>query len=400
MSRSKSCTPISVRRSGEPVTVEEGIAQAIAMPNSVLESGVGQYAVSARGDIVIARGGLYPLRPRVVLIRAPDGRLRRLALPERQYGFVRSSPTGDRLLLQITGLAQRGGTSIALFDMARDVMTMINTSGYINDRPIWNRDGRRFVYESDAASDGRNLFVASVDAGAPPEPITTSPRIQRPAEWLPDGTIVNLQTGAGGDALWLRSPDGTMRPWLDASTPDLKFPALSPDGRRIAYVMSNQVFVRPFPGPGSAVAVSGVGASEPAWAPNGDQLYFVSQSTSARERQNVESSATALPSTSMVPNTSMPPSTSTLMAVEVSKDEPMRVGRPRPVMTAFPAFTGSTPVRGAWDVMPDGSVVMIVPADTSAQVDFNRAAIHEIHVAQRALRGLRWGAAPSTPNKR
>lgn len=49
--------------------------------------------------------------------------------------------------------------------------------------------------------------------------------------------------------------------------------------------------------------------------------------------------------------------------------------------------------------MPDGSLVMIVRADTSAMADFNRAAIGEIHVMQRALRGLRFGAAaaPTRP---
>ena len=65
-------------------------------------------------------------------------------------------------------------------------------------------------------------------------------------------------------------------------------------------------------------------------------------------------------------------------------------------MTSFPAFTESTLVRGAWDVMPSGSLVMIVPADTSAQADFNRAAIHEIHVTQGALR---FDAATSSTRK-
>ena len=40
---------------------------------------------------------------------------------------------------------------------------------------------------------------------------------------------------------------------------------------------------------------------------------------------------------------------------------------------------------------------MIVRADTSAMADFNRAAIREIHVMQRALRGLRFGAESSKP---
>lgn len=75
----------------------------------------------------------------------------------------------------------------------------------------------------------------------------------------------------------------------------------------------------------------------------------------------------------------------------------MRVGRPQVVMADFPAIRG-TPLR-AWDVLPDGSLVMFVRADTSAMAEYNRAAIREIHVAQRALRGLRFtdGVPKTTP---
>ena len=44
--------------------------------------------------------------------------------------------------------------------------------------------------------------------------------------------------------------------------------------------------------------------------------------------------------------------------------------------------------------MPDGSLAMIVRADTAPPADFNRAAIREIQVTQRALRGLRFTVAP------
>ena len=61
-------------------------------------------------------------------------------------------------------------------------------------------------------------------------------------------------------------------------------------------------------------------------------------------------------------------------------------------------MTGGTPVRN-WDVMPDGSFVTLFPADTSAHADFNRAAIHEIHVSQHALRKLRFSAAASSTKR-
>ena len=368
---------------GEPVTVEENIAQAVAMPNTVLESGVGQYAISARGDLVVAHGGAYPIRPRIVLVRTPDGRARQLPLPEREYQYVRGSPTGDRLLLHIQSAMQRGSSGIALYDMTRNVVTAMTRGGYYNGRPNWSRDERRFLFQSDAGGEIRTLFVSSVDGGAPPERLTSSLRSQVPTGWLPDGTIIFVQVGAQNTyAIWLRSPDGTTRRWINSGV-DERFPTLSPDGHRMAYVSGNQVFVRPFPGPGSAVAVSGVGATEPAWSPSGDQLYFVSTGDQSSE---------------VMEGVSAQQNVFTLMGVDLSRDEPVRVGRARVITDSFRRVTGGTPVRN-WDVMPDGSFVTLFPADTSAHADFNRAAIHEIHVSQHALRKLRFSAAASSTKR-
>ena len=67
--------------SGEPITVDPDIANASSMQNTVHDSNVGQYAVSAQGDVVVARGGFYPQRRLVLVRRAPSGALRQLALP-------------------------------------------------------------------------------------------------------------------------------------------------------------------------------------------------------------------------------------------------------------------------------------------------------------------------------
>ena len=142
--------------------------------------------------------------------------------------------------------------------------------------------------------------------------------------------------------------------------------------RWIAYTKQRQVFVSPFPGPGSAVAISGPGGTEPAWAPNGKQIYFV------------------------VPRDSTSGSARTLMVADLTGDAPIRVARPRVVMPDFPALAGS---YRRWDVMPDGSLVMIVPADTTPMAEFNRAAIRELHVTQRALRGLRFTEGPAPTPK-
>ena len=55
-------------------------------------------------------------------------------------------------------------------------------------------------------------------------------------------------------------------------------PALSPDGKWLAYVADEtglpEVYVRAFPGPVSRWAVSTGGGTEPRWAPDGRHLYY------------------------------------------------------------------------------------------------------------------------------
>ena len=52
----------------------------------------------------------------------------------------------------------------------------------------------------------------------------------------------------------------------------------SPDGRWVAYVSNksgqNDVFARPFPGPGGEVTISVGGGQEPVWAPSGRELFY------------------------------------------------------------------------------------------------------------------------------
>jgi Tol biopolymer transport system component len=356
--------------SDEPVTVDPDVANATSTRFTAFDSNIGQYAVSAHGDVVVARGGFYPREPRMLVQRLSSGALRPLALPVAAYGFVRSSPTGDRLAISVADGVRGFGTNVVLFDLARELLTPVASKELFNDRPVWNQDGRQLVTEVDGA-EGRDLAIVSTDGMTPSRRLKIPHGTQRTVAWLPDGRVALIAAFPGGVGLGLWSPDGSVRRSTAVDSTGVTYQAFSPDFRWIAYVQANQVFVRPFPGPGSPVAVSGLGATEPAWSPSGRQLYFT------------------------VPRDAANPSSGTLMVAALSGEAPMRVGRPQVVMADFPAIRG-TPLR-AWDVLPDGSLVMFVRADTSAMAEYDRAAIREIHVAQRALRGLRFGNAAATP---
>ncbi len=103
------------------------------------------------------------------------------------------------------------------------------------------------------------------------------------------------------DDLWSMSLEGDAEPLLFLQTDaDEDRPALSPDGRFVAYVSNesgqNQIYIKPFPEGSGKWQVSVDGGWWVYWSPVGDRVYFLDRGT--------------------------------LMEVELSTD-PLRLGTPR-----------------------------------------------------------------------
>jgi len=96
--------------------------------------------------------------------------------------------------------------------------------------------------------------------------------------WLPDGSaIVSSTLSLAG--LWLIPVDGRGRAEpIPTSRPVEAFPAVSPDGRWLAYVSDEsgrrEVYVRPLGRSGGRRQVSIDGGIEPVWARSGRELFY------------------------------------------------------------------------------------------------------------------------------
>lgn len=103
------------------------------------------------------------------------------------------------------------------------------------------------------------------------------PPTSRDGSWL----ILRSFTGGSGRDIYARRTAGdTAIRELVATPVNEVTPALSPDGRWLAYVSEesgrNEVFLRPFPNISEAKRqVSIKGGSEPVWAHSGRELFFV-----------------------------------------------------------------------------------------------------------------------------
>jgi eukaryotic-like serine/threonine-protein kinase len=256
----------------------------VAVQPEVLTDGRAGMAVAADGTLVYVSGGLPDVLRQLVWVDR-HGRETPIPAPPRQYAFPRISPDGRRLALYIPDQE----IDIWLWDLARTPTTRTPTTlrRATDDRgvdiyPVWQHDGQLLF--SSARAGSVNLFALAADGGGNVTRLTESPNIQHANSVSRDGTrLVFTETAltTGQDIMQLRL-DGT-----HAVTPLVQRPfdernaEVSPDGRWLAYQANDSgpfnIYVRPFPDASSGYwQVSMDGGTQPLWARNGQELFYLS----------------------------------------------------------------------------------------------------------------------------
>ena len=130
-----------------------------------------------------------------------------------------------------------------------------------------------------------DLYAKLTDGSGPAERLfTDSDRALIPGvlplSWSPDGNVLAYATFSEGSfSSWLLPLEGERSPQPFAVTAynELML-TFSPDGRWVAYVADesdrDEIYIRPYPGPGGKVPVSKDGGTEPTWSADGTELFF------------------------------------------------------------------------------------------------------------------------------
>ena len=262
--------PFDVRRlslGGPPVLVLRGLES----------TGSAHFALARDGSLLyVPPRDLVPPRRLVWVTR--EGREEPTGLEPLRYERSSLSPDGTRVAVVIT---EGGGEDLWVEDLARGTSLRLTFDPGVDTAPVWTPDGRAVVFRSER--DGGGLFRVPADGTGRPERLmrSTGP-LHTPYAFTADGrTLLYTEFRNYRDqAIGALQLDGDRRATIIVDEPSAELrPALSPDGRWLAYQSDAtgrfEVYVRPYP----AVAagkwqVSAGGGTSPQWAPDGRALFY------------------------------------------------------------------------------------------------------------------------------
>ncbi len=262
--------PFDLKRlevTGPPVSILEGVSMNLSF-------GSAQFTFSDDASLAYVPGG-QRVGERTLLWVDRKGAAQPLPMPSRGYGNPRLSPDGRRLAVGIEGT--NPGTW--LYDLARGTLTRLTGSNLV-PFPVWTPDGKQVTFRS-MMNGSLNLAWMPADGSGAEERLTTSENFLKPDSWSPDGqvlAITELNPTTGWD-LWTLKLAGDRKARQFLQTPSNEGGGMfSPDGRWLAYVSNesgrDEIYVRPFPGPGGKLQISTEGGTAPMWARNGRELFY------------------------------------------------------------------------------------------------------------------------------
>jgi len=264
---------------GAPVPILDDVAA-----NPDYYSGGGQLAVSRNGTLVYLSGGTTPAYPLAWLDRS--GKFTPLSVEPGLYGAPRVSPDGTLVAYLARGSK---GSDVWIHDLSRHTTAQRTFLGSISFEVAWAPDSAHLVY-----GDVKAMWWIRADGAGEPQLLADNLIGPRPFSFTP---LVGGRTRLAFSPSSAALPDvmtmaidmtdadhpkaGAPEPFLVEESKVEVDPAFSPDGRFVAYAagttgMSEEdVYVRPFPGPGGQWKVSTAGGKAPAWSAATHELLFM-----------------------------------------------------------------------------------------------------------------------------
>ena len=252
---------------------------------SVKQTGSANFDLSAAGDLVYIENRGVGTDRRLVWVDR-EGRVTPTEVPAAAFRGLSIASDGARVAVEIANEGE--GSDVWVTDVERGTLTRVTNEPATDGSPMWHPDGRRVAFASDR-NGGAAIFIQPGDGSGQPEELVSlgeTAEYAQPYSWTPDGNTLFVQ-GHFLDTLRdigtvTLDPPGEWQPLLQTEAEEWS-PALSPDGRWLAYTANysgrNEVYVVRYPELDGRVQVSTGGGHRPHWSPSGDEITFQLAST-------------------------------------------------------------------------------------------------------------------------
>jgi eukaryotic-like serine/threonine-protein kinase len=265
-----SIAPFDARKlefTGPAVPVLEGVA--------TRPSGMPILGVSANGQVVAY--GRSEAESRLAIV-ADGGQTTQLPGDARLYNHPRVSPDGKRIAVEVS--TKSGLHDVWIYDIASTALTRLTLDGRSAD-PAWSPDGKRIAFSrNDGPTKGTHAFSMASDGSGQSELLVGGPANQWPGQWTPDGrTFIYDERSLTRRIHVMAITDGVPHELVGSAQHDARLPAVSPDGKWLAYTSDEtnrtEVYVRPVEvGATGKVQVSTEGGTQPVWSRDGKTIYY------------------------------------------------------------------------------------------------------------------------------
>ncbi|HEY3137212.1 MAG TPA: S41 family peptidase [Blastocatellia bacterium] len=197
------------------------------------------------------------------------------------------SPKGERVLF-----GARGDIFTAPIEKGQ-TRNLTHSSGAHDKWPRWSPDGSRIAYISDQSGE-EEVWVAAQDGSSAPEQLTTGGKAFRYApEWAPDGKRIAF-SDKDGKIFVLTLADRKLTQIVDTPFGQIRDYAWSPRGNHLAFSMASNTDFRSIyiwsasDGQVRKITDELFNAYDPAWDPQGNYLYYLSDREFAPQISGIE----------------------------------------------------------------------------------------------------------------
>ena len=305
----------------------------LASPERFESAAAEQPSLSSTGTLAYVPAPNY-LRRSLAWI-SPDGRIADAMFGQRGFDSVAVSRDGRRLAMAIY---DDRSSALYVADQGGGVPTQIASPA--GSPAAWSPDGKWIVGTvRQPAAERWTISRVAVDSGRNWEVLVDGVLGDTVSQWAPDGRglLVSRRDTTGRRTAGLLSLDTPPKAvgLVERGNFIVQTPALSPDGRWLAYESDEsgrlEIYLQSYPAAAVRIQVSRDGGSWATWSRRGDAVYFIAGSA--------------------------------IMTSDVTTEPELRASTPR-VVVNDPRLVRSISGARPFDVAPDGRVLVIREEDS------------------------------------